>query len=129
MQTDESDEQLPNAERPMRESLDSDSKVTCVRSSQAWKQESHRTSTDEGMRIDESNEQHRTADFSIRESVESDANVTRERCAHEAKHRSQPISTVEGITIDEQSENADAGIREIRHPFSNLTLGANLNRR
>jgi hypothetical protein len=57
MQIDESCEQPWNAELPMRERLDPNSKVTVTRERQPQKHEAHILSTDEGMQIDESDEQ------------------------------------------------------------------------
>jgi hypothetical protein len=100
MQIDESDEQDLNAYCPTRESIQSDSNVTLERAVHASKQDSQRTSTDDGMQIDESDEQDENADFSIRESLQLDSNVTLESALHSLKRRSQRTSIDEGMQAD-----------------------------
>jgi hypothetical protein len=56
MQIDESDEQRPNADRSIDESLESDSNVTVERDSHSRKDELPSVSTEEGIQIDESDE-------------------------------------------------------------------------
>jgi hypothetical protein len=81
-QIDESDEQCPNADCSIRESLESDSKLTFERLEHPMKQRSQMISTDEGIQIDESDEHFQNAHFSIRESLESDSKLTFESLEH-----------------------------------------------
>jgi hypothetical protein len=78
IQIDESDEQLENACRSIRESLEPDSNVTLERARHSWKHFSQTTSTDDGMQIDETDEHSENACFSIRASLELASNVTLE---------------------------------------------------
>jgi hypothetical protein len=57
IQMDESDEQYPNADSSIRESLDSLSKITFDKARHSEKQKSQMISTDEGIQMDESDEQ------------------------------------------------------------------------
>jgi hypothetical protein len=70
MQIDESDEQEENADFSIRESLQSDLNVTLESALHPSKQDSQRTSTDEGIQIDESDEQDQNASPSIRERLQ-----------------------------------------------------------
>jgi hypothetical protein len=61
IQIDESDEQAPNAQHPIHESLESDSNVIVAREGHRKKQESQIVSTEEGIQIDENDEQEENA--------------------------------------------------------------------
>jgi hypothetical protein len=78
MQIDESDEQNQNPYCSIRESLQSVSNLTLVSAVHTLKQESQRSSTDDGMQIDESDEQDANAYPSIRETLHPDAKRTLE---------------------------------------------------
>jgi hypothetical protein len=58
IQIDESDEHPSNARFSIRESLESDSKLTFERLEHRQKQDSQMISIDEGIQIDESDEQY-----------------------------------------------------------------------
>jgi hypothetical protein len=82
IQIDESDEQLQNAERSIRESLESDSNVIIERELHPLKQDSPIVSTEEGIQIDESDEQLQNAERSRHNSLEPDSKMIVEREIH-----------------------------------------------
>jgi hypothetical protein len=99
MQIDESDEQHASADSPIRESLDSFSKLTFNKATHTMKQFLQMISTDEGIQIDKSDEQPPNADSPIRESLDSLSKLTIERVSESQKLSSQMRSTEEGIQI------------------------------
>jgi hypothetical protein len=82
MQIDASNEQDENAYFSIRESLQPHSNLTFESALHPLKQNSQRTTTDDGMQIDESDEQDENAEFSIRESLQPDSNLTLESASH-----------------------------------------------
>jgi hypothetical protein len=99
IQIDESDEQYPNADCSIRESLDSLSKLTFDKVRQFQKLPPQMISTDEGIQIDESDEQCANAHFSIRESLDSFSKLTFDKVRHSQKLGSQMISTEDGMRL------------------------------
>jgi hypothetical protein len=97
MQIELSDRQPANADAPIRESLEPDSKITLARSRHCENDFAHNILTDGGIEIDKRREQEQNAELLIRESVEPGSNETLERICEEAKHFDQRDSTVDGI--------------------------------
>jgi hypothetical protein len=91
MQIDESDEQLENARRSMRESFEPGSNVTLQRLQHSLKQASQMTSTEAGMQIDTIEEQSENAALSKRERRESDSKTMTERLRNPSKQPARRV--------------------------------------
>jgi hypothetical protein len=82
IQIEESLEQPENAQRPIRDNLELDSKVIEARDVQTRQQFRQSLSRDEGKQMDKSDEQWEKAERPRRDSLESDSKVTEERDEH-----------------------------------------------